>query len=158
GRVAPAALREEVQEVPLRHERDEAAAGREVGEVGDDNLLVADIPRQLPCLLVGAPEKLVPEAELAHQLQRQRVGRLPPALAQEIGVLLEDHHVHASPSEEQAQHHAGRPAASDTAADLGLVSHWVASEAGLTTPMAQLPLVLIPAYLVPLFIILHFTA
>ena len=27
-----------------------------------------------------------------------------------------------------------------------------------TSPMAQLPLVLIPAYLVPLFIMLHFTA
>ena len=50
-----------------------------------------------------------------HHLERRRMDRVPAEVAQEVGVLLEDEDVDAGAGEEEAQHHAGRPAAGDAA-------------------------------------------
>ena len=53
-REAAALLGEEIEEIPLRHQRDKAAAGRQVAEIGKGDLGVADQPVQLTDLLMWA--------------------------------------------------------------------------------------------------------
>ena len=45
--------------------------------------------------------------------------RVAAEVAQEVGVLLEHHDVDAGARQQQAEHHAGRPAADDAAARVG---------------------------------------
>ena len=51
-RIAAGVLGDEIEEVPLRHEGDEPAAGRQMREVGDGNLDGADIAARLAGFLV----------------------------------------------------------------------------------------------------------
>ena len=116
--MAPRVTREEIEEVPLRHQRDERAAHRQVAEVGDLQPLAAHDPGQLADLLVGQGEELVEQPELVHDLERGGMDRVSPKVAQEVGVLLEHDDVDTRAGEEQTEHHPGRAAAGDAAACL----------------------------------------
>ena len=63
----------------------------------------------------AAGRKRVEQPELVHHLQRRRVDRVAAEVAQEVGVLLEHDDLDAGAREQQAEHHAGRPAAGDAA-------------------------------------------
>ena len=65
----------------------------------------------------GSRKKLLQDPELVHQLERGRVDRVAAKVAQEVRVLLQHQHRHPGPGQEQAQHHAGGPAARDAAPD-----------------------------------------
>ncbi len=67
-------------------------------------------------LLVRQPKQLVEQAELGHDLERRWVERVATKVAQEVGVLLQNHDVDPAAREQEAQHHAGRPAPDDAAA------------------------------------------
>ena len=107
--------REEIEEMPLRHQRDEPASRRQVGEVRHRKGLVADRHRESLDLLVRKPEEAVQQPELVQHLQRRRVDRVAAEVAQEVGVLLEDDDLDTGAREEQAEHHAGRAPAGDAA-------------------------------------------
>ena len=126
---------EEVEEVPLGHEGDEAAVRRQVGKVGDRHRRAADVAGELPYLLVGALEEVLQEPQLVHHLQGRGVDGIAAEVAQEVGVLLQDEDVHPGTSEEEAEHHAGRPAPRDTAADV----HRLGRAAGVSWHVRPLP-------------------
>ena len=65
---------EEIEEVPLRHQRDELAARRQVREVADVEALLADLDGDLAHLVVRAGEELVEQAQLGDQLAASRDG------------------------------------------------------------------------------------
>ena len=112
--IAPALLGDEIQEIPLRHQRDELAAGRQMAEVGE--LVSAVLPNRAASaldLLVRQLEELLQQAELVHQLERRRMDGVAAEVAQEVGVLLQHHDVDARARQQQPQHHAGGPAAND---------------------------------------------
>jgi len=115
GWIAAGPLRQEVQEVPLRHERDEPAPRRQVGEVGDREPDVVDLHDQLAHLLVRQLQEVVQDSELVHHLERRRVDGVAAKVTQEVGVLLEHDDRDARARQEQAEHHARRPAAGDAA-------------------------------------------
>src|SRR5881396_2082183 len=116
ARVAPGVAREEVEEVPLRHEGDERAAHRQMAEVRDGDPLAADDPGQLADLRVRQRQERLEQAELVHDLERGGMDRVAAEVAQEVGVLLQHDHVDAGARQEQAEHHPGRAAAGDAAA------------------------------------------
>ena len=117
-RVLPAAFGEEIEEVPLRHQRDEPASRRQVREVGDRHALVADLAADLAHFLMRPLQKALEPAELVHHFQCRRMHGVAAEIAQEIAVLFEDDDVDAGPREQHAEHHAGRSAARDAAARL----------------------------------------
>src|SRR5262249_7562896 len=74
-RIACRLAGEEVEEIPLRHQRDEFAMGRQVCEVGQGHDLLPHLPPELPDLLVRQGQQLVDHAQLVHHLERGRVDR-----------------------------------------------------------------------------------
>ena len=102
----------------MRHQRDELAPGRQVGEIRDLDAGVADPALELAHLLVRPREELLEQAELIHHLQRRRMNGVAAKVAQEIAVLLEHHDLDAGARQEQAEHHPGRPAAGNGAGGL----------------------------------------
>ena len=74
-------------------------------------------------LLVRQLEEFVEQAELVHHLERRGMDRVAAKVAQEVGVLLQHHDVDAGARQQEAEHHAGRPAADDAAARVERRSH-----------------------------------
>ena len=110
---------EEIEEVPLRHEDEEPAPGREMGEVGDRHDHLTDLRRQLAHFLVREPQETFQQAELVHDLECRRVDRVAAEVAQEVSVLLEHQDCEPGAGQQQAEHHAGRPTSGDAALDRG---------------------------------------
>src|SRR4029450_5998932 len=90
GRIARGLVDEEVEEVPLRHHRDEAAAGRQVGEVGDPYDGIADLRGEAAQLLVRQRQELVQETELSHELEGGGMDGIAAKVSEEVRVLFHD--------------------------------------------------------------------
>ena len=91
--VALALLGQEVEEVPLRHQRDEFAVRRQMAEIGHRKAFGADLPGQRFDLLMRQLQELVDQAEFVHQFERRGMNRVAAEIAEEIGVLLQHHDV-----------------------------------------------------------------
>ncbi len=117
-RIALGVADQKIEEIPLRHEGNELAARRQVGEIRDRERRVADLAFEFAGFVMGAPEKILEQAELVHQLEGRGMDRIAAEIAEEVGVLLEDEDADAGARQKEAQHHAGRAAARDGAADL----------------------------------------
>ena len=113
--IGPRLVGEKIEKLPLRHEGDEVAARRQMREVGKHHAVLADLAGELAQLLMRPFEELIEQAELVHDLERRGMDRVAAEVAQEIGVLLEHHHLHAGAGEQIAQHHAGGPSSGDAA-------------------------------------------
>src|SRR4051794_1810963 len=111
--------REEIEKIPLRHQRDKAAACRQMAEIGERDLGIADDAVQLADLLVRQREKRIEQAKLVHDLQGRRVDRVAAEIAQEIAVFLEYDDIDPGARQEEARHHPGRTAADDRAGGSG---------------------------------------
>src|SRR5262249_53750317 len=120
GRVLLAVLGKEVEEVPLRHEGDEVAAGWQVGEVGDRDRLASDVAGELTGLLVRALQERLQKSEFVHHFQGRGVDGVAAEVPEEVAVLFEDEDIHAGAGEQIAEHHPGGPSAHDTTAYLNL--------------------------------------
>src|SRR6476620_9466340 len=69
--IALAMLGDKIEEVPLRHERDEFAVRRQVAEINHRDALGADLEREASDLLVWQLEEFIEQPELVHQLERR---------------------------------------------------------------------------------------
>ncbi len=114
-RVAAALLDQEIQQVPLRHQRDELAARRQVGEIRDPDRRVADHAAEALHPPVRQLQELLQQAKLVDDFERGRMDGVAAEVAQEVGVLLQHHDVDAGARQQQPQHHAGGTAAGDAA-------------------------------------------
>ena len=106
---------EEVEELPLRHQRDERVARRQAAEIAELDVPIAEPAADHVEALVRALQEGVEQAELVHDAQRRRMDRVAAEVAQEVAVLLEHHGANAGAGEQVAEHHAGRAAADDAA-------------------------------------------
>ena len=95
GFVALALLGQEVEEVPLRHERDEFAVGGQMAEIGHLKVFGPDLGGQRFDLLMRQLQEPVEEPKLVHQLERRGMNRVAAEVAEEIGVLLQHHDANA---------------------------------------------------------------
>jgi hypothetical protein len=113
GGVFGGLLGQEVEEIPLRHERDEATVGGEMGEVGERELLAADDSGDVVGLLVGELEERVKKAELVHELEGGGVDGVSAEVPEEVLMLFQNGDGNTGAGEEKAEHHAGGAAADD---------------------------------------------
>src|SRR5207245_11383538 len=63
-----------------------------MGEVGERERGVADLPPQLADLLMRQLQEFIEQAELIEDLQRRRMDGVAAKIAKEIGVFLKDFH------------------------------------------------------------------
>jgi len=87
-------------------------------EVSELDACSSDHGLQALHFLVPKLEELVEQAALVHEFQGRRVDGVAAEIAQKILMLLQYHDLHAGPREQEAEHHAGRPAAGDGAVGL----------------------------------------
>src|SRR5665213_1417316 len=107
---------EEIQEIPLRHQRDELALRRQMAEVDHRNALGAHLECEPRHLVVRNLQKFVEQAELVHQLEGRGVHGVTAEVAEEVLVLLKHGDVDSGTRQQKAQHYSGRSAAGDGAA------------------------------------------
>src|SRR5258708_31952044 len=101
-RIALAVIGEEVEEAPLRHQRDELAAGRQVGEIRESISPTAEICADAARFLVRQLEELVEQTELAHHVEGRGMDGVAADVAQEDAMLLAPVDVHARARETEA--------------------------------------------------------
>ena len=117
GGIALRLFGQEVEKVPLRHEGNETAAGGQAGKIGQHNLRVAHLRRELPELLVRQFQQLLKEAKFVHDFEGGGMKGVAAEVAQEIGMLLEDYNLDSGAGEQKSQHHAGWTPARNTTID-----------------------------------------
>ena len=103
-------IAKEIQEIPLRHERNELGARRQMREIGKSGLEIAESAFQGIGFVMGPLQEPVIETKLVHDLQRRGMDRIAPEVAQEIAVLFEHGHGYPGARQEIAGHHSGRTA------------------------------------------------
>ena len=99
----------------LGQECDELTVRRQVTEVGDRDLVAAADPADHPCLLVGALQDIVAQAELVEELERRGMNRVAAEVPEEVAMRLEHDTVGSRPREQEAKHHPRGSAARDAA-------------------------------------------
>jgi hypothetical protein len=112
-RIAARFVGDEIEEVPLRHHRDEIPPRIEMREIGDGQVAAADQPLNVVHLVVRPLEQPVEQAQLREYPQSRGMDGVAAKVAQEVAMLLEHRHRNARPGEEQARDHARRPPADD---------------------------------------------
>ena len=115
GLVTLALLGEEIEKIPLRHQRNKFAVRRQMRQVDDREFFVADLHAQAFQLLVRHFEEFVEQAELVHQFERRGMDGIAAKIAKEVGVLFQHDDIDAGAREQKAEHHPGRSAAGDAA-------------------------------------------
>src|SRR6185312_8105380 len=108
-----AVLGDEIEEVPLRHQRDELAVRGHVGEIGDRQVIRADLRRQVRHLVVRDLEELIEQAEFVHQLHGRGMNGVAAEIAEEVAVLFEHGDVDTGAGQQIAQHDSSGAAAGD---------------------------------------------
>jgi hypothetical protein len=122
-RIALRVLFDEVEKIPLRHERQKLAVRRHMPEVSDGDDVRPHLAGQFEKFLVGTREEFVKQPKLVHDLERRGMNRVAAKITQEISVLFEDDDIHAHARQQQSQHHPGRTAAGNAAARLDPLIH-----------------------------------
>ncbi len=111
--VAPAAVGEKIEEIPLRHEGDEFAGAGQPGEFRHRDGDIADLADKALDLAMRQAQERLEQSQFLHQVQRRGMDGVAAEIAQEIRVFLQYDHIDAGAGQEVGQHHAGRPAADD---------------------------------------------
>src|SRR4029079_8689433 len=75
---------DEIEEVPLRHQRDELAASGQMREITERQHLASDTPRDLANLPVRATKELVENTQLIQDFERGGMDRVPTEIAQKV--------------------------------------------------------------------------
>jgi hypothetical protein len=127
-------LGEKIEEIPLGHQGNEAAMGWQVREVRHLYELVPNLGPQPADLLMRTAQKVFEQPQLVHQFQSRGVDRISAEIPQEIGVLLKNENRDPGSGKQESEHHTGRPATRDAAADRNLGVWHQISRASLTPP------------------------
>ena len=120
---------EQVEQVPLRHQRDVPVPPGQPAEVADPDATGVELHgRPVEAALRQRCEARA-EAELVEQGQRGGVHGVAAEVAQEVGVLLQHRDRDAGPRQQQAEHHAGGSTTDDEAGRAGTIHHALNSSA-----------------------------
>ena len=101
-------LGQEIEKIPLRHQRDEPASRRQMAEIAHCHGGVTDLRADSVQFLVRPAQECIQHAKLVQHLQRRGMDGVAAEIAQEIRVLLQHQHLHPGARQQQAQHHPGR--------------------------------------------------
>src|SRR5215471_14187750 len=114
--VLPRLLSKEIEKVPLWHEAEKLAVGRQMCEVCQRNKLIANLAADLSDFLVRSFEKLIEQAEFIDHFESRRMDRVAAKVAEKIGVLFEHDYIDTCPREQKPEHYTGRSTADNAAA------------------------------------------
>ncbi len=112
-RIAAPVLGEKVEEIPLRHQRDELTVRRQMRKVGDVDGFAGDDGARGVELVVRQRQEVVEPSELVEQLERRRVNRVAAKVAEEVGIFLKDGRVDAGACEQYPEHHSAGATSDD---------------------------------------------
>ena len=129
-RIALAARGQEVEEIPLRHQRDEFAVRRQMRKVGERDGVGADLTAETLDARMRQLQEFIEQAELVHQFERRGMDGVAAEIAQEVGVLFQHGDGDAGARQQKAEHHAGRSAAGDAAGGFDRRSHRTTNRLG----------------------------
>ena len=118
-----AALAQEIEKIPLRHEGDEGVSCLEPAEVRDADRSLAELSVHGLQPLMRKFQESVDQAEFIHHLQRRGMHRVAAKIPEEVGVFFQHHDIDPGASKQIAQHHARR-ATADDAASRGDAARW----------------------------------
>ena len=116
-------LSDKVQKIPLWHEREETAIGRQVGEVCNSDSVLADLARKLAYFLMRTFKELLQNTKLVHDFVGGGMNSVSAEITQKVVMLLEYDDVHARPRKQESQHDPGRAASGDARASLDYIIH-----------------------------------
>jgi hypothetical protein len=111
--VASAVLRHEIEEIPLRHENQELAGGRQSREIRHRDAGATDLPPKRPDLVMWQAQERVQQSKFVHQFESRGMYGVATEVAQEIRLFLQHNHIDALACQQELLHHAGRSAADD---------------------------------------------
>ena len=117
GRNPPGGLGQQVQQMPLRHEADVGVRDPEAGEIGEGERAVGEGDGEPFDVAMRQFQQLLPEPEFVEQVQGRGMHGVAAEVAQEVGVLLQQHHPDTLPGQQQGRHQARRSTPGD--ADVG---------------------------------------
>jgi hypothetical protein len=89
-------------------------------EVRDRQLGIANLRVEMARFVVRPLQERIEKSEFVHHFERRGVDGVAAEVPQEISMLFEDHDLYPRTGEKEAEHHAGRPSADDTAPDVYL--------------------------------------
>ncbi len=119
--IAPRMIGEKIEEVPLRHQRNELALRRQALEMTNGRAVASDLQRHGFHLRMRKPEEFIEQAKLVNHFQRRGMNGIAAEIAQEILVLFQHRDADAGARQEEAEHHPGGAAAGDAAPRLDRV-------------------------------------
>jgi hypothetical protein len=106
-------LSQEIEELPLRHHRNERRRCPKMRQVADRPIATGKPKLGGLNLVVRALEEALEHPELVEDLHRRWVHCVPAEIAEEVGVLLEYANAAAGASAQQPRHHPGGTTAYD---------------------------------------------
>jgi hypothetical protein len=95
-----AALAQEIEKIPLRHEGDEGVFDVQPAEIRDANCGRPKLALHLLQLLMRKLQEAVDQAQLVHHLQRRGMHGIATKIPEEICVLLQHQRLDTRPSEQ----------------------------------------------------------
>src|SRR5215469_6123642 len=93
--IAAAVFGKEVQEVPLRHERHEAASRSKIRHITQDDRLAADTGMDLTDFLMRPLQKLFKQTQLVYRFKSGGMNRVAAEVSQEVSMLLQNQDVYS---------------------------------------------------------------
>src|SRR5580704_14932212 len=86
---------QEVQKIPLRHQRDKFAMGGQQPKIGDVKVEIADARADRCYLLVRKLEQAVEQTQFVHYVEGRRVDSVTTKIPEEVIVLFENRYLDA---------------------------------------------------------------
>ena len=112
---------DEIQKVPLRHQRDKTALSGQMREIPQHYFHAANMCCEPPDLLMRPLQQLVQDAEFVHQFEGRGMDGVAPEIAQEVAMLFKDDDLDSGARQQIAEHHPRWTAARNAAPVLGHV-------------------------------------
>src|ERR1700730_13002007 len=104
--ITPALLDDEVQKIPLRHQREKLAMGWKMSEVGDLEHVVAKLAGKFTHLLMRAPQEIFQKTKFRYHRQRGSMNDNSTKNAHKIKLLFENKNIKTHASQQKTKHHS----------------------------------------------------
>ena len=111
--IGPGFLAKEIEEIPLRHHRNERRWRVEMGKIADRPIAAGNPELGRIYLVVRPLQEPLEHPELVEDFHRRRMDRVAAEIAEEVGMLFEHPDGTAGAREQQSGHHSRRSAAND---------------------------------------------
>jgi hypothetical protein len=104
---------QEIEEIPLRHHRDERRGRVQMAQVAENDFLPGNRAARFRQAVMWPLKKTLKHPQFVQYLHRRRVDGVTAKIAEEVSMLFQHQRVDSRTRKQQSGHHPGRPAAHD---------------------------------------------